>query len=183
MMHEGGVNTPFIIIIAGPNGAGKSTLAKWYLKDVPDCAMIVDPDAIARELVHVPESERHIAAGRMAIEIIVELMTRRASFAIETTLSGKTLAAHLETANRLGYAVRICMLWVPSVDLTITRVQERAAAGGHDIPVADQIRRFGRTYINFFELYESRCHEWSVFIAISRPPREIATGSGGFASE
>ena len=177
------MKTPFIIIIAGPNGVGKSTFARWYLKDVPDCDMIVDPDAIAGELVHVPESERNIAAGLMAIELIVELMAPRASFAIETTLSRKTLAVHLETANRLGYAVRIYMLWVPSVDLTITRVQERAASGGHDIPVTDRIRRFGRSYINFFEFYESRCHEWSLFIAISRPPREIATGSCGFASE
>lgn len=174
------MDTPFIIVIAGPNGVGKSTFARWYLEQHPSCAGIVDPDAIARELHIDNTGERNVAAGRIALATIELYIKQGLSFAIESTLSGKTLAARLDSAASLGYNVRICVLWVPSIDVTVMRVKERVASGGHDIPEADQFRRFERTYINFFEFYESRCHEWSLFYAVPRPPREIARGSGGF---
>ena len=60
------MNTPFLIVVAGPNGVGKSTFAEWYLQLYPDCIMIVDPDAIARELHYVRDEERQIKAARIA---------------------------------------------------------------------------------------------------------------------
>jgi predicted ABC-type ATPase len=75
------MDTPYIIVIAGPNGVGKSTFAKWFLADLPDCAGIVDPDAIARELMELPEQQRNIVAGRLALERIDSLITERVSFA------------------------------------------------------------------------------------------------------
>jgi len=177
------MDTPYIIVIAGPKGVGKSTFAKWFLTDLQDCAGIVDPDAIARELNITDEAQRNIAAGRIALDTIDTNIRMRRSFAIETTLSGKTLAAYLEAAKTAGYVIKIAILWVPSVRLASERVRVRVADGGHDIPEEIQFRRFERTYINFFDLYESRCHEWKRFYAIPRPPREIARGSGGFSEE
>ena len=175
--------TPYIIVITGPNGVGKSTFAKWYLRQRPACKMIVDPDAIAKESNIPEEAQRNIAAGRIALETIDANIRNGISFAIETTLSGKTLARRLELARDHGYRIVIIMLWVPTVHLTMERVRERVANGGHNIPEADQFRRFERTYINFFELYESRCHEWSLHYAVSHRPREIATRRGGFSEE
>jgi predicted ABC-type ATPase len=177
------MDTPYIIVIAGPNGAGKSTFAKWFLADLPDCAGIVDPDAIARDLNITDEAQRNLAAGRIALDTIDANIRNGISFAIETTLSGKTLALRLESAQRAGFSVKIAVLWVPSVRLTSERVRVRVSEGGHGIPEEIQFRRFERTYINFFDIYESRCHEWSLFYAIPRPPREIARGSGGFSEE
>ncbi|MBU3680021.1 MAG: hypothetical protein FGM32_10515 [Candidatus Kapabacteria bacterium] len=54
---------PYIILVAGPNGVGKSTFAKWYLQRHPDCSVIVDPDAIAKQLPIADEAQRNIAAG------------------------------------------------------------------------------------------------------------------------
>lgn len=113
--HEVGMNAPYIIVIAGPNGVGKSTFARWYLKRLPDCEMIVDPDAIARELTDVPISERNILAGRLTLGLFESLTERQSSFAIESTLSGKSLACRLHMAAIIGYHVGIIMLWVPSV--------------------------------------------------------------------
>ncbi|MBU3680017.1 MAG: Zeta toxin family protein [Candidatus Kapabacteria bacterium] len=182
-MHEEGMTPPYIILVAGPNGVGKSTFAKWYLQRHPDCSVIVDPDAIARELGDAPELERNITAGRKAVMLIEQLIEQRRSFAIETTLSGKTLSHKLEFAQAAGYTIAIIVLWIPSVRLSAERVRSRVAGGGHDIPEDIQIRRFERTYINFFELYESRCHEWSLYYAVDRKPREIASGRGGFSKK
>jgi len=175
------MDTPYIIIIAGPNGVGKSTFAKWYLADLPDCAGIVDPDAIARELHHLPQQQRNLAAGRIALQRIDDLISERMSFAIETTLSGKTLAAKLVHAEAAGYHVVFCLLQVSSVAITIQRVSLRVDLGGHDIPLADQLRRFDRSYRNFHELYIEVCHVWTLYDAEQHPPRVKQRGNGGFS--
>jgi predicted ABC-type ATPase len=175
------MDTPYIIVIAGPNGVGKSTFGKWYLADLADCAGIVDPDAIARELMELPEQQRNIVAGRLALERIDSLITERVSFAIETTLSGKTLAAKLMHAESAGYYVILCLLQVPSVATTIQRVSLRVNLGGHNIALADQLRRFDRSYRNFHELYMEVCHEWTLYDAEQDPPRVTQRGNGGFS--
>jgi predicted ABC-type ATPase len=177
------MNTPFLPVVAGPNGVGKSTFAEWYLQLYPDCIMIVDPDAIARELHYVRDEERQIKAARIAIERINLLIEQRISFAIETTMSGRTLASNLHRARSEGYYIAIVLLWVPSVRITAERVEMRVASGGHDIPLMDQLRRFDRSYINFFSLYQGLCHEWRLFNGIPQPAEEIASGSGGFAQD
>lgn len=173
------MKAPYIIIIAGPNGVGKSTFANRYLQDYPDCAGIVDPDAIARQLMHLPEEQRNIAAGRVALEQISDHLETYRSFAIETTLSGKTLASTLERAARRGYYIAIALLWVPSVRMTRQRVEMRHLGGGHDIDVDDQFRRFDRCYINFFTTYRQLCHDWTLYIGIGEVPESFATGKGG----
>ncbi|MFM8771509.1 MAG: AAA family ATPase [Candidatus Kapaibacterium sp.] len=176
------MNSPYIIVVAGPNGVGKSTFASRYLQDFPDCAGIVDPDAIARELLHLPEVRRNIAAGRVALEQISDHLENYRSFAIETTLSGKTLASTLERAARLGYYIAIALLWVPSVRVTRQRIEMRRRSGRHSIDVEDQIRRFDRCYINFFTTYRQLCHDWTLFIGIGEGPESLATGQGGLAT-
>ena len=181
--HEEGMSSPYIIVIAGPNGVGKSTFSRWYIKSLHSCEMVIDPDTIARELTEVPMAERNIRAGRLAIQLIDSLTARRCSFAIESTLSGTTLALRLRSAAQIGYHVVIIMLWVPSVYVSSRRVAARVVTGGHDIPLDDQIRRFERSYTNFFTIYRGVCHEWSIVDGFARPPEEIANGRGGFAPE
>jgi predicted ABC-type ATPase len=177
------MDTPYIIVIAGPNGVGKSTFAQWYLADLPDCAGIVDSDAIARELLHLPEQQRSLAAGRIALQRIDDSISERMSFAIETTLSGKTLATKLLDAEAAGYLVVCCLLLVPSVAVTIHRVSLRVDLGVHNIPLEDQLRRFERSYRNFHELYIEVCHEWTLYDAEQTPPRITQRGNGGFSTK
>lgn len=176
------MDTPFIIVIAGPNGVGKSTFAKWYLEQHPTCVGIVDPDAIARELNIDNVGERNVAAGRIALATIESYIEQGVSFAIESTLSGKTLATKLTEASIHGYKIVICLLQIPSLDVSAKRVAKRVATGGHNIPHADQRRRFERTYRNFTDKYIEVCHEWNIYDAQFNPPRILSAGSGGFSS-
>ena len=119
---------PYIIIVAGPNGIGKTTFAKWYLRMFADCELIVDTDAIAREL---------------------------------------------------EYYIAIRLLWVPSVRITIERVEMRRQNGGHSIGLDDQLRRFDRCCINFFTIYRRVCHDWELYLGIDESNESFARGEGG----
>lgn len=180
--HEGVMKTPFIILIAGPNGIGKTSFATWYLQRYRECSGIIDPDEIARSLDIEDVAERNIAAGRRALQSIESRIDDRQSFAIETTLSGKTLAGRLIGAESMGYRIQICLLRASTPLLTAARVARRVRAGGHDIPIATQKRRFDRSYRNFHEHYIEVCHEWSIYDAERNPPRIISSGSGGFST-
>lgn len=166
-------------MIAGPNGVGKSTFARWYLELYPECSEIIDPDAIARTLAWLPGREQQLLAGKMAILRIEQLIVERASFAIESTLSGRTLALRLHYASDTGYYIAICFIWVDSLTTTMQRVEGRVREGGHNISLEDQIRRFDRSFDNFQTIYKEVCHEWHIYRGLEEPPEKVATGSGG----
>ena len=177
------MKTPYIIVIAGPNGVGKSSFARWYLAQHPTCERIVDPDAIARELEDVEASVRNTVAGRLALATIDDLIRQGRSFAIETTLSGRSLVQTLRKAEMNGYTIAVCLLKIPSVEISINRVMLRVRSGGHDIPMDDQLRRFERSYRNFHELYVEVCHVWTIYDAQYQPPEIAETGFGGFSQK
>jgi predicted ABC-type ATPase len=51
------------------------------------------------------------------------------------------------------YELHFFYLWLPSVDLAISRVKERVLRGGHDIPEPVIRRRFQRSFGNFWNYY------------------------------
>jgi predicted ABC-type ATPase len=52
-----------------------------------------------------------------------------------------------------GYAVHLIFLWLPSVEMAISRVAKRIRESGHNIPEVVIRRRFTRGLANLFELY------------------------------
>jgi predicted ABC-type ATPase len=128
---------PSVIVLAGPNGAGKSTIA---------------PDGSA------------LTAGRLMLQRLDELASRRVDFAFETTLASRHFAPWLErlTADA-GYAVHIVFLWLPSVELALQRVADRVLAGGHDVPADVARRRYGRGMRNFLGLYRPLARSWRLY--------------------
>ncbi|MBU3742784.1 MAG: Zeta toxin family protein [Candidatus Kapabacteria bacterium] len=139
------METPYIIIIAGPNGVGKSTFAAGLISTYPACAAFVNADVIARDLETPSGVERNVKAGRIVLETIDALVAQRASFMLETTLSGTTLAERLEAYRRMGYRVILHFFYISSIHLLHERVALRVRQGGHDVPLEDQQRRHLRS--------------------------------------
>jgi predicted ABC-type ATPase len=73
-----------------------------------------------------------------------------------------------------GYKVHIYFLWVPTDDVTLSRVRERVLKGGHDVPEVDVRRRFSRSIENFFNHYRLLADSRILFNNSNVPPSEIA---------
>ena len=171
--------SPNLYIIAGPNGAGKTTFAKEFLPHYAKCENFVNADLIAQGLSPFSPEAAGIKAGRLLLKQIHEFAERRADFAFETTLSGKTYVSLLRRLKQHGYVIHLFFLWIPSVELAVARIKRRVAEGGHNVPVADVRRRFGRSVQNFFEVYRSLLDSWSLFDNSTTRPSLIAEEEDG----
>jgi predicted ABC-type ATPase len=143
------MDRPELWVFAGPNGAGKSTIADRYAKDrLP----VVNPDNIARELPRTSAGgldERE--AGKRALIEREQRLAARETFAIETTLSGKSELNLMRDASAAGYKVNLIYVGIDSPELSAARVGERVQAGGHDVARQDTDRRYSRTMANLPE--------------------------------
>lgn len=140
--------TPTLHVVAGVNGAGKSTLtATEKFGDLP----VVDPDATAREIAPDNPEGASLAAGRAVTTERKEHLEAGESFVTETTLSGRSALNLMEAAKESGFEVELHYVGVDSVAQSQDRVVERVEAGGHDVPEADQMRRFERSRENLNE--------------------------------
>lgn len=139
-------------LIAGPNGVGKTTYARRYLRSVAGTSAFVNLDEIGRGLSPLeptPDAATATTAARIALGRIADNIAARRSFAIETTLAGRTHLRTLATARAAGMATRLVFCMLPSVELCLARIAARVAAGGHAVPEADARRRFQRAPDNF----------------------------------
>lgn len=144
---------PTCHIIAGPNGAGKTTFAKEFLPHYAKCLEFVNPDLIAQGLSPFDPSRQATYAGRMVLTRIEELSRRRADFAMETTLSGRTYARMFRSMRKLGYRLVMYFVWLPAPELALLRIEDRVRHGGHNVPSDDVRRRFGRSIRNLLGEY------------------------------
>lgn len=104
---------PTVYVIAGPNGAGKTTFAMQYLPSLGNCRMFLNADLIAAALSpHAPEKEG-ARAGRFLLTRVRELVQVRESFALETTLAGKSYARLFLQMKAQGYRVVIFFFGCP----------------------------------------------------------------------
>ena len=170
---------PKVFIIAGPNGSGKTTFANEFLPAQTKHPNFINADAIAKGLSPFGPERAAIPAGRLVLRKIEEYAGKGEDFAFETTLSGKTYLNILKRLKGKGYELHLFFLWVPDVSLSIARIKERVAKGGHNIPSTDVQRRFGRTLKNFVSLYEELMDSWMIFDNSTEKPNLIAEKKGG----
>jgi predicted ABC-type ATPase len=170
---------PSIVVLAGPNGAGKSTVAPLLLQGTLHVQEFVNADVIARGLSAFNAEGVALAAGRVMLARLRDLVRQRASFAFETTLASRTFAPWLAEAKRQGYVVHLVFLWLPSVDMALARVADRVSAGGHDIPADTVRRRYHAGVRNFFRLYQPLASTWRFYDNAGAQPVLMADGSEG----
>ena len=168
-----------VYIIAGPNGAGKTTFAREFLPNYAHCPNFVNADLIAARLSPKAPERVAIAAGRLMLEEIETFAEQRADFGFETTLAGRGHLNLIRDLKRKGYEVHLYYLWLPGVDLAISRVRERVFRGGHDIPETVVRRRFERSIGNFLRSYRKLAEKWVLFDNSEAEFRTIATMDQG----
>jgi predicted ABC-type ATPase len=101
-------------------------------------------------------------------------LRRRQTFALETTLSGKTYVRLLQRARRGGYEIELHYLWLSSPDQAIARVRQRVRTGGHDVPRADIRRRFSRSLANLVTEYLPLATRWAIWDNRGRTAKRLA---------
>jgi predicted ABC-type ATPase len=152
-----------IVIIAGPNGAGKTTFAREFLPNEAGCPIFVNADLIAAGLSPFQPELAAVKAGRLMLKEIDEHFRQQASFAFETTLSGRTYARMIPVWQAAGYHIRLFFLTLPSPEMAIARVSERVRQGGHNVPSEVIRRRFAAGRTNFDILYRDLVDAWALY--------------------
>jgi predicted ABC-type ATPase len=143
------VSRPVLTIIAGANGAGKSTLtagSPGTFGAIP----LLDPDAFANTLRSNGAGISTIAAGKEVLRLAKEHLKQRASFAVETTLSGKNYLQMMQYAKGIdrGFEVVLIYIGTETVEINLARIAKRVRAGGHNVPEVDVRRRYLRSLQN-----------------------------------
>jgi predicted ABC-type ATPase len=173
MLHALRVMSSTICIIGGCNGAGKSTLARELLPRL-GIARFLNADLIAKGLSPVNPALAAFAAGRRLLEEASGLIEAGSSFAIESTLSGKTYVKLLREAKERGYRLVLHYIVIGSATQAVERVRLRVLTGGHNVPEDDIRRRFERSVRHFLEDYLPLADEWGLWDNAHVPARQIA---------
>jgi len=167
---------PVLCVIGGCNGAGKTTLARELLP-LLGIKRFLNADEIARGLSPLDPSLSAFRAGRILLEEIAALLARGESFALESTLSGRTYVAMLQKAKANGYHVLLHYIVIGSGTQAVERVALRVSHGGHFVPEEDVRRRFARSRKHFLEDYLPLADEWGLWDNFSPPAVQIADSS------
>jgi predicted ABC-type ATPase len=129
------------------------------LKGTLGVTEFVNPDVIAQGLSAFAPERNAMAAGRIMLGQLRDLVRRRETFAFETTLATRSFAPWLSGLRRKGYRVHLLFLWLASPDLAV------------------RLR-------NFFRLYQHHAATWRVYdTSAASTPRLIARGRGTTVSK
>ena len=137
---------PVYVVFAGVNGAGKSTFYRtglWRTEDMPRTMARVNSDEIVVAQGGDPASSAdQLRAGREAVRLIEECLSRRRSFNQETTLTGHAVLRNMSRAREAGYRVVLYYIGVDTAAVALDRIAHRVAVGGHDIDEGAVLRRY-----------------------------------------
>ncbi len=105
------------------------------------------------------------------------MLSAKASFAIESTLSGKTCIAMLRNAKEQGYRIVLHDILIGSARQAVDRVALRVIHGGHHVPEDDVCRRFDRSRKHVIEDYLPLADDWVLWDNSEPPHLRLADSS------
>ena len=152
-----------LYIISGCNGAGKTTASFNILPDILSCKEFVNADEIAKGISPFQPEKVALAAGRLMLNRISELMSANEDFAFETTLSTRSYSSKIIQAQQQGYFVTLIYYWLETPLLAEKRVALRVKEGGHYIAKDVINRRYLKGIHNLFNIYLPICDYTMVF--------------------
>ena len=179
MPSHGGKQQPCVYIVAGPNGAGKTTFARTFLPDYAGCNEFINADLIAGGLSPFAPEAAALRAGRLLLEQIRRLSSKRLDFGFETTLAGVTQVSLLRMLKTRGYQIHLFFLWIPTVEMALARIADRVQHGGHKIPESVVRRRFRKGVVHLFKRYRPFLDAWTLFDNSGALPRVVAREEEG----
>lgn len=165
---------PNMYIICGCNGAGKTTASYTVLPEILECREYINADNIAAGISPFNPNSVAVAAGRIMLNRIQELMLEGVDFAFETTLATRSYVTLINRAKEIGYHVTLLFFWLDSPEMAFKRVLKRVSLGGHSIPKDVVFRRYYRGVFNLLNLYKPICDTWIVFDNMDLVPEIIA---------
>ena len=127
-----------MFMIAGPNGAGKTTLYRTRIEP-HSSAPFINADIIQRDELQDPSMAASYRAAELAEARRRDHLARGKSFVSESTFSHPSKLQLIVDAKEAGFRVVLYHVSVRSPDLSVRRVEQRFAEGGHDVP-EDKVR-------------------------------------------
>jgi len=155
------VSKPRLVMFAGPNGSGKSTITPSFQAQVDFPSNYINPDEIALSLGG-NIMERAYEASAIAANYRNECIRNGDSFAFETVMSHPSKLALLEKARSAGFDITLVFISTKDPRYNITRVRDRVAKGGHDVPEDKIIARYHRTH-TYLPIAISLAHRTYIF--------------------
>jgi predicted ABC-type ATPase len=168
---------PTLYIIAGCNGAGKTTFATEFLPHSVHCLRFLNPDEIARGLSPLNPPAANVKAARILLQEIHGAIRDRQTFAMETTLSGRTYIHLFKKARANGYQIELHYLWLASPSQALARIRQRVQKGGHNVPSSDVRRRFARSLKRLIHSYLPLADRWVIWDNRGLPLKQLAESS------
>ena len=138
---------PRLLVVAGPNGSGKTSVTEQGLRHewFRDC-LYINPDNLARDRFGDWNSPAAVLqAARLADSMRESALAARQSVAFETVLSTEGKLDFLRRARAAGYFIRLFFVGTGSPAINAARITQRVIKGGHEVPIAKIVSRFGRS--------------------------------------
>jgi predicted ABC-type ATPase len=135
----------------------------------------INADLIAAGLAPFNPESVSFKAARLMLNELDEYTTAGESFAFETTLSGAHYLQRIQEWKDLGYSVKLWFIALSSPELAISRVKERVAQGGHNIPEEVICRRY-KVGLENLSKYQKVVNSWVLLDGDSTELEKIAQG-------
>ncbi|MGY4396182.1 putative ABC-type ATPase [Sphingomonas sp. UYAg733] len=129
---------PIFWIIAGPNGSGKNSLYnRTDIEGWGGSVWIINPDLLTSKIVESESLEQGVA-NLAAVERVEEWLdvsiNAYQTIGVETVLSSAKYRRLVEKAKHRGFEVRMIYVVLDTLELQLSRIRNRVAEGGHDVP-------------------------------------------------
>lgn len=171
------MSQPEALILAGPNGAGKTTASTGI---VPAGTRFLNADLIAERLVTEghPRAGLDVAAGRVLLGQLGEVVRTGESFCVETNLADRGYARRIAVWHEHGYTVRLIFSALESPELAMRRVATGVASGGHDVAEEVIRRRWAAGLRALFDLYMPIVDRWVLLDSNEKEVVEVRRATG-----
>ena len=130
-----------MVTVCGRPNVGKSSLTGVLRRELDDLGIVIDVDQLTAAQGGDP-----FAGGKAAIRKIENCLKKGVCFTQETTLSGGRTERTVQKAKESGYQIRLYYVGLGSTQESLSRIRNRVAKGGHDIPPEDVLRRFNHRF-------------------------------------